>query len=140
MKNMKAKVLTLKNIFTAATTLFLLGSAGSVFAQTTEDKTRWGEEGGALRTRASNSSLYYDAARVEKEKEIVRLKLYGTEKPSDQRIVEEVAINCDTHEMTRTPAGGTASAPAKLFAGEALYATARELCGWGAGFWKRLAD
>lgn len=105
-----------------------------------EDTTRWEGEGNTLRTRASDTRLYFDAEKVERDGKLIRFKLYASETPSDQRVLEEVTLNCDTHEMVRTPAGSKPAEPSKLFAGEAIYGTARELCGWGAGFWKRLAD
>lgn len=131
--------MSLKKMFALAglTSAFL--SPGVQAAEST-DNTRWESDNQAVRTRASDTRLYYDAGQVAREAGVVRLKLYASEKMSDQRVVEEVAINCDTHEMSKTPAGGKSSEPAKLFAGEALYGTARDLCGWGAGFWKRLAD
>lgn len=108
-----------------------------------EDNTRW-ESGDqtsqTLRTRASDTRLYYDAGKVERDGKLIRFKLYTSESPSDQRVAEEVTLNCDTHEMVRTPTGSKPVEASKLFAGEAIYGTARELCGWGAGFWKRLAD
>ena len=88
---------------------------------------------------------YYDTDKVAKEGNVIRLKLYATASMSDTRVTEEVAINCETRETARLKSGAAAGkevweAPTPLLAGEALYATARTLCEWGPGFFKRMAD
>lgn len=88
---------------------------------------------------------YYDTDKVAKEGNVIRLQLYASASPSDTRVIEDVAINCETRETARLKSGSPAGkevwdAPSPLLAGVALYATARELCGWGPGFFKRLAD
>lgn len=110
--------------------ILLLSSAVSTAAEEVQD----------VRTRASNTQLYFDAGKIVREEETIRFKLYASTSPADQRVVEEVTLNCESHEMSRAAPGSKPPALSKIFAGEALYDTARQLCGWGAGFWKRLAD
>ena len=110
--------------------------SGSRWGSSTEQTTRAQVVGG---------KGYYDTDKVAKEGNIIRLKLYATASMSDTRVIEDVAINCETRETARLKSAASLGnevweAPSPLLAGEALYATARELCGWGPGFFKRLAD
>ncbi|MBP9713694.1 MAG: hypothetical protein KBD60_08385 [Sterolibacterium sp.] len=107
---------------------------------------RWGSSTEqTTRAQVVGGKGYYDTEKVAKEGGVIRLKLYATASMADTRVIEEVAINCETRETARVKSGAPAGkevwdAPSPLLAGEALYATARELCGWGPGFFKRLAD
>ena len=116
-------------------------------SQAADSDVKWGASAQTTRMQAEGTKTYYEPEKVERDGDVIRVKLYGSLEMSDTRVVDEVAVNCETHEMARLKAGaGTPAgkreweAPSKIFAGEELYGTARELCGWGAGFWQKLAD
>ncbi len=116
-----------------------------VLSHGADDSPKWGAVEKAVRTPVTGGSGYYDAEKIERDGDVIRFKVYASVEMSDSRVIDEVAINCETHEMARVKSVSAAGkseweAPAKLFAGEGMYATARELCKWGPGFWKRLAD
>lgn len=114
--------------------------------QAADGSPQWGTSTEqTTRAQVVGGKGYYDTGKVVKEGNVIRLKLYATASMSDTRVIEDVAINCETRETARLKSGAPAGrevweAPSPLLAGEAMYATARELCGWGPGFFKRLAD
>ncbi len=108
-----------------------------------EGDMKWGASEQAVRTPAVGTNGFYEPEKVERDGDVIRFKMYTSVDPADKSVIDEVAINCDTREGSTRPASGEKrewDTPTRLFAGDRLYALARELCGWGPGFWKRLAD
>jgi hypothetical protein len=106
------------------------------------EEAKWG--GSDVQARTPVAQGYYEPAAVERdtEKNTLRFVMYANWQLSDKAVLAEYTINCESREIVTRPTVGNGnwSAPEPLAAGGKLYPVARELCGWGPGFWKKLAD
>ena len=106
-----------------------------------ESGVKWGASDKQTRAPIAGMKTYYEPESVKKDNDVLTIKTYVSDDPADKTEAEQYSINCETHESsTKAVSAGEWQKPARLFAGEALYPLARELCEWGPGFWKRLAD